>query len=566
MKYLRLLFLSLVLISCKKVEFEKISSSFWNPKLALPIAYGTFTISDILNQADSIDKYIDPDKRPLLQLKLSESINGFTIADAVKIPDFNSLPEQSVYSFSKLSTNDLNTINTTANNNIGIRKDFIEILRFFDPTVQFNQSVDLDFSTGSDLPKDFKINKMKFLNGKIRLNVKKPFPHKIVFKFTFNEITKNSKKLQDSIVYQPGMSYLDINLAGYEADFATKKLSYSVDEMILIPTSGTIVSTDQIVLGVEMTGINFESIEGYFGQLAIPQINDTIKIDELKELKGKFGITNPSIKLTVKNGFGIPVELGMDNFSVIRKDQTKLPLNVNTPLMIKCPAKLGDPDVTSILELNKNTISNIDKLVSSETNEIQIGGKLTVNKNSDPNTTKNFIKNTSTISLDAEVTVPLTGYASGFTFADTSDFSYSFDGLKSLQMRLVYRNTLPIDIDAKVTFLDKFDNPIKIGNQLLNLLSSSTDKLIKSPELKFDVASNSWKLSEADLDKITEQSITIALKESDLPYLKKAVKVVFSGSFETFGGAESKSVTLYDYYGLSFKLLGNVSATMPIKK
>ena len=161
MKYLRLLFLSLVLISCKKVEFEKISSSFWNPKLALPIAYGTFTISDILNQADSIDKYIDPDKRPLLQLKLSESINGFTIADAVKIPDFNSLPEQSVYSFSKLSTNDLNTINTTANNNIGIRKDFIEILRFFDPTVQFNQSVDLDFSTGSDLPKDFKINKMK---------------------------------------------------------------------------------------------------------------------------------------------------------------------------------------------------------------------------------------------------------------------------------------------------------------------------------------------------------------------------------------------------------------------
>ncbi len=108
MKYLRLLFLSLVLISCKKVEFEKISSSFWNPKLALPIAYGTFTISDILNQADSIDKYIDPDKRPLLQLKLSESINGFTIADAVKIPDFNSLPEQSVYSFSKLSTNDLN--------------------------------------------------------------------------------------------------------------------------------------------------------------------------------------------------------------------------------------------------------------------------------------------------------------------------------------------------------------------------------------------------------------------------------------------------------------------------
>jgi hypothetical protein len=565
MNFLRLFFLSLVLFSCKKVEFDKISSSFWNPKLALPIAYGTFTISDILNQADSIDKYIDPAKRPLLLLKLNESINGFSVADAVKLPDFNSLPEQSVYSFSKLSTNDLNTINTITTNNQGVRKDFIEILRFFDPTVDFSQTVDLDFSSGSDLPVDFKINKIKFLAGKIRLNVKKGIPHKMVLKFTFNEISKNSKKLQDSIVYQPGVDYLDVDLAGCEADFSTKKLSYTVDEMIIIPTSGTILSTDQIVLGVEMTSIKFESIVGYFGQLSIPEINDTIKIDELKELKGKFGITDPSIKLTVKNGFGIPVELGLENFAVIRKDQTKLPLTVNTPLVIKCPATLSDPEVTSVLELSKNTVSNIDKLVSSETKEIQIGGKLLVNKNGDPNTTTNFIKNTSTISLDAELTVPLTGYASGFTFADTSDFSYSFDGLKSLQMRLVYRNTMPIDIDAKVTFLDKFNNPIKVDNQVLNLLSSSTDKLIKSPELKFDTKTQTWKLDEADLNSVPYQNIILSVKESDIPYLKNAAKVVFSGSFDTFQGSKESPVTLYDYYGLSVKLFANVEGNVPLK-
>jgi hypothetical protein len=565
MNFLRLFVLSLVLFSCKKVEFDKISSSFWNPKLALPIAYGTFTINDILNQADSIDKYLDPANRPLLQLKLNESIDGFSIEDAVKLPDFNSFPEQSVYSFSKLTVNDLNTLNTITSNNQGIRKDFIEILRFFDPSVDFNQSFDLDFSSGSDLPVDFKINKIKFLDGKIRLNVKKGIPHKMVLKFTFNEITKNGKKLQDSIVYQPGMSYLDVNLAGYEANFSTKKLSYSVDEMIIIPTAGVIVSTDQIVLGVEMTGINFEYIEGYFGKLSIPEIKDTIKIDELKGLTGKFGITDPSIKLTVKNGFGIPVELGMDNFAVIRKDQTKLPLVVNTPLVIKCPAKLGDPDVTSTLEINKTTVSNIEKLVSSETKEIQIGGKLLVNKDGDPNSTINFIKNTSSISLDAEVTVPLTGYASGFTFADTSDFSYSFDGLKSLQMRLVYRNTLPIDIDAKVTFLDKFDNPIKVGNQVLNLLSSSTDKLIKSPDLKYDTKTLTWKLDQGDLDKVPFQNVILNVKESDLPYLKNAAKVVFSGSFETFQGSKESPVTLYDYYGLTIKLFANVEGNVPMK-
>jgi hypothetical protein len=188
-----------------------------------------------------------------------------------------------------------------------------------------------------------------------------------------------------------------------------------------------------------------------------------------------------------------------------------------------------------------------------------------VNKDGDPNTTKNFIKNTSSISLDAEVTVPLTGYASGFTFADTSDFSYTFDGLKSLQMRLVYRNTLPIDIDAKVTFLDKFDNPIKVGNQVLNLLSSSTDKLIKSPDLKFDSKTQTWKLDEADLNSVPYQNIILSVKESDLPYLKNAAKVVFSGSFDTFQGGIGSPVTLYDYYGLSIKLFANVEGNVPLK-
>ena len=565
MKYLSLLLLSLVLFSCKKVDFDKISSTFWNPKLALPIAYGSFTISDILNQADSIDKYIDPAKRPLLQLKFNESINGFSISDAVKIPDFNSLPEQSIYSFDKLKSSDLEMINNLATSNIGVRFPFLSTLKGYDKNIQLSQSIDLNFSTGSDLPSDFKLNNIKFSKGKIRVNVKKGLPHTTILKFTFNEITKNSNKLVDSLVYKPGEDFMEIDLTGYEADFSTEKLSFSVDDLIIIPVSKEILSTDKIILGVELYDIGFESIEGYFGKLAIPEIKDTIKIDELKELKGKFGITDPSIKLTVKNGFGIPVELGMDNFAVIRKDQTKLPLTVNTPLEIKCPAELGDPDVTSILEINKNTISNIEKLVSSETKEIQIGGKLLVNKDSNPITTKNFIKNTSSISLDAEVTVPLTGYASGFTFSDTSDFSYSFDGLKSLQMRLVYRNTLPIDIDATVTFLDKFDNPIKVGNKVLNLLSSSTDKLIKSPDLKFDSKTQTWKLDEADLNSVPYQNIILTVNETDLPYLKNAAKVVFSGSFDTFKGSTGAPVTLYDYYGLSIKLFANVEGNVPLK-
>jgi hypothetical protein len=209
--------------------------------------------------------------------------------------------------------------------------------------------------------------------------------------------------------------------------------------------------------------------------------------------------------------------------------------------------------------------------LSSETKEIQIGGNVTVNKGS-TSSTKNFIKNTSTISLNAEINVPLTGYATGFKFSDTSDFSLPADVLKSLQINLQYRNTLPIDVDADVYFLDAFDKPILVGKDTLNLFSSTSDKLIKSPLLTYDQVSNSYILKESDINSVPYQSLIISLKETDLPYLKKAVKVVFKGSFDTFqhpdkiAAKENTPITLYDYYGLSIKLFANAKGSVPFKK
>ena len=179
---------------------------------------------------------------------------------------------------------------------------------------------------------------------------------------------------------------------------------------------------------------------------------------------------------------------------------------------------------------------------------------------------KNFITDKSSISLNAEITLPLTGYASGFTFSDTSNFTFPADVLKSLEMHLLYTNSLPLDIDASITFLDQFDNPIKIGNQVFNLISSNSGKLIKSPALKLDPTTQSWKLSKAELENLPTQTLVIKIKETDLPFLKNAKKIIFGGSFETFGGSQELPVTLYDYYGLSINLHANVQGGVSIKK
>lgn len=556
MKFIPLILLSLIVFSCKKLELDKISTSFWNPKLAVPIAQGSFTINDILKQADSIDKYIGVSNKNVIQLSTSQSIKGFSLLNAVKIPSFNSLPKQTIYSFDKVKSS-LPTINLFANSNAGKRIDFGSIIKTFDSNAKFSQSVPLDFSTG-DLPSKFRVDKIKFAKGKIKIDIDEGLPFKTVLKFSFKDIEKEGKLLQDSLVYDPLVDQsLELNLANCIADFSKDSLSFQIDEIIITTnTTGKIEEQDKLILGVSLTDIEFDFLEGYFGQLAIPAIKDTLVIDQFKDLKGKFGITNPSLTFSVKNSFGVPVELDFTKFQIKRKVKpTLLDIKIN-PFPITPPESKDKAAVTSTLTLDAN-VDNLDSLLSSETEELNFEANIKVNKAGEISGKPNFITNTSSISIDANILVPLTGYVSGFTFEDTSDISLPIDMLKSLTLKVIYKNTLPVDVNAEITFLDANNNPIKDATgTVINILTSSTDKLIKSPALTYDSDSKSYTLAKDKIAGLPEQSFSITLKESQIPYLKNAKKVIFSGSFETFE-AGSKSVTLYDYYGLSVKLAGN---------
>ena len=556
MKFIPLLLLSIIVFSCKKLELTKISTSFWNPKLAVPIAYGSFTINDILKQADSIDKYIGVSDKNVLQLSTSQSIKGFSLLNAVKIPSFESLPVQTIYSFNNMDAFGLSIINSTANSNVNKRINFSEILLKIDPKTKLDLAVPLDFS-GGDLPAGFRVDKLKFAKGKIKLNVAEGLPHKTILKILFNDIQKDGKMLVDSLVYDPSNKKpLELNLANCLADFSKDSLHFKISEIIIIPNAtGVINSTDKLALGVSLTEIEFDYLEGYFGKLAVPAIKESIVIDQLKDLKGTFGITNPSLTFSVNNSFGVPVVLDFTKFQLKRKAPlTPLDIAIN-PFPINMP-KSKYKDTISSLSLDAS-IPNFSKLLSSETEQLDFEANIEVNK-AGVNGKPNFITSKSSISIDANITVPLTGYISGFTFEDTSDISLPIDMLKSLELKVIYKNTLPVDVNAGITFLDINNNKIKDATgAVINIISSSTDKLIKSPELTYNTETNSYTIDKEKIASLPEQSFSIILKESQIPYLKNAKKVIFSGNFETFGAGSSKSVTLYDYYGLSIKLAGN---------
>ena len=492
----------------------------------------------------------------MLQLSTSQSIKGFSLLNAVKIPSFESLPTQTIYSFDKMNTTDIDFINSIAKGNANKRINFGSILLGIDPKTKFDLSVPLDFSSG-DMPADFRVDKLKFAKGKIKLNVVEGLPHKTILKFLFNDIQKEGKTLVDSLVYDPSdKKPLELNLENCIADFSKDSLYFKISEIIIIPNAaGVINQTDKLILGVSLTEIEFDFIEGYFGKLVVPALKDSLVIDQLKDLKGKFGITNPSLTFSVNNSFGVPVELEFTTFQLKRKTTPKtLDIKIN-PFVIKSPESKDKAAVTSTLSLDAS-VENFDKLLSSETEQLNFEANVQVNKPGD--IAANFITSKSAISIDANILVPLTGYVSGFTFEDTSDISLPIDMLKSLQLKVIYKNTLPVDVDAKITFLDVNNNLIKDATgAVMNILSSSTDKLIKSPSLMYDDKTKSYILEEKNIASVPEQNFSILLKESQIPYLKNAKKVIFSGNFETFEAGSSKAVTLYDYYGLSLKLAGN---------
>ena len=170
-------------------------------------------------------------------------------SEIIKVPNS---PDNILYDFSKLKSNDLNILNLMLMSNIGSRIDIGQILKTLDPNTQFNYSIPVTISTGV---LQSSLNNIKISSGKIRVSVKQNLPHKTIFKFTFNNVIRNGVKVTDSLVYEPNTSYnyAELLINNCTLDLSNKALNITIDEIIIIPTSTkNLLTTDKIVLGFEL--------------------------------------------------------------------------------------------------------------------------------------------------------------------------------------------------------------------------------------------------------------------------------------------------------------------------
>jgi hypothetical protein len=530
-------FLALIgLSSCRKVEFDKLSNTFWNPKLAAPLAYGSFQVKDILLKTDSSG--VIQNNNGVLTVVYNTEFSSLNALSFVTLSDFNqnvSLVPSEIATIGQLPS-PMNKIP------LGIEKSTI-----------VNQEFSFPVDNGVEL------RSIDFRSGKLDITLLTDLKHDIEVDLSLPDFLINGSPLTQKLTmpYLPGSNSktVSFDLKDAIADFTAGNTSVNkirVDASAkVIGTDNTVAGNEYLDLSVALKTMKFKIIKGYFGELDVAAATDSVSLDLFKNAtKGVFGLTNPTVRFVVDNSFGFPAELNIVDMHT-RETETNT-INPMTPnpskIVLNYPtlSQIGQSKQTEII-LNKTNTTNIDALVTSVPKYFYFSAGAKANMNGNVGQT-NFIRDTDTLKVKVEAELPMEGYAYGFEIKDTIDAQENLKNLSTtldgLLFRLELTNGFPLDVNCQISFLDEFYKPIKNGQgQTINLLKTS-NQVIKSGQLD-----NTGKVIAP-----TKSTTDIQLSSEDIPFMNKARYVLIDGDIETHDGKLKKSIRLFDDYTISFKL------------
>ena len=247
---------------------------------------------------------------------------------------------------------------------------------------------------------------------------------------------------------------------------------------------GTRVLLSDVFVG--LTGLSFEYVEGYLGTDLYELDLDTIEIDVFDNwVDGNIYFENPTIRMTVNNAFGFPVNSQTNIFNVFTVDDQILPLEspfVDNGIYIDYPSlnEVGEVK-TTIFDFTKDN-SNIEEILGSRPVAVEYEFDGIPNPEADT-TIIGFMDCNSFFNVQVEVALPLHARVDNFTLFDTIlidpiDFDPSFlwyENLDYVEFKLKTVNSTALDIPMQIYFMD--DN----GVQLDSLIGDVNNFIVAAP-------------------------------------------------------------------------------------
>lgn len=508
--------------ACKKdgFDFSKVTKNMeWNPSFAVPLAYGSLDMRDLMRDYDTLHLF-QWDQTGLLYIMYYTHIGQFNSADKFNLPTHASS----------------DTISSTDMNMSGFN--------FSGATVQFSKTQN---TTMAIIPSGSEIDSVYLKSATLVLGVASSFLHTGVVTVTFPSITKNGLAYSKQVNITSATGTFDVSnvfndLNGYKMNLSTTGSSniLPVKFDLSLTNSGASQTAGTVSFNVSINSIKYTAMFGFFGNQEIIFNNDSIDLKMFSDaFQGGYYFEDPRFNVEIKNSYGIPIKFyftNLSSYSSINGQATIIsgsgvPYAIN-PKTINYPnlyTQFGQTMIDSIA-LNKNN-SNIAPAIGTSPHYFIFGAKAEVNPIHQHN---NFVEENSFISADLEVTLPLWGWAKGLALQDTEllDFSkyyHDYQGrmLQRAMIRISSENGFPIDINMQISFAtyDSLTHIYTIKDRLIDGdslivpsgITNSDGRVISSTMKIKDVIIEQAKLKKMYEDKITHILFKAVLNTHNAP-------------------------------------------------
>jgi len=199
------------------------------------------------------------------------------------------------------------------------------------------------------------------------------------------------------------------------------------------------------------------------------------------------------------------------------------------------------PSITSFLLNNSN--SNIEDLISNLPDQMKYSFDVFINPYGNASNYHDFAYDSSALSADLDVALPLSFFASNLLLADTFDFSMEptdpgDPAIKNGTFTLIINNGFPIDGQPQIYFCDENYNVI--------------DSLFNSPQ----VAAAGMLNDQCIVSAKTRSQLQTYIDDDKMARIRSTTKAILKSKFNTAVHPLCPYVKIYDDYSMDIKLTG----------
>lgn len=456
---------------CRKIE--NIDVDNWDPEVALPLFTSTFNVADLLDDAVTDASLVTDDMNALTFIYPSVP---FTLDEEVLegyVPKINFPMNDSIYNF-------------PYTNSLGSSIDSLITKKGYVRTAIYNNQ------SGEDVNFRLWIDEFSIDGEIFDTTYVVPYNTALPHFATFPTFAYSLVPDQDTVHFH------------YSAHAISDGSPVDLDGSILIILDSMLISY----------------AEGYFGKIDYPVPRDSIEIEVFKIFEeGSLFFEEPKITVTVNNSFGVPTKAFFNMLDAVTFDGTRIPVGnavLNQGMTFDYPNLSEVGQTISTQYIIDNTNSNIEDIIGQPVQYIDYELFTSANPDADVSI-RGFATDSSAITVDLLVELPLYGRSNNFTVYDTIDINLNSSDteVSYVSFRLYTENQLPVDVKTQVYFMDSNLNILdSLNNDFnTNLIASAPidgdGKSIGTTETTTD-----FEITEDRYNRIAAQATKVLLKAS----------------------------------------------------